>query len=74
MSPWGKVSAGILFFLLGLGYLYRPALIERINTFLRDVVLNDAHIALERRKWGVFFLLLSVLFLYMGYTALYRVP
>ncbi|MBI5243538.1 MAG: hypothetical protein HY922_07620 [Elusimicrobia bacterium] len=74
MSHWVKVAFGVVFFLLGLGYLYRPTIIERINSFLREVVLNDAHIALERRKWGVFFLLLSVLFLYMGYTALYRLP
>lgn len=74
MSPWAKVGAGLFFFLLGLGYLTRPTLVERVVSFLRDVVLNDAHIALERRKWGVFFLLVSVLFLYMGYTALYRLP
>jgi hypothetical protein len=74
VSPWGKVSVGLFFFLLGLGYLCRPTLIERIVSFLRDVVLNDAHIALERRKWGVFFLLVSVLFLYMGYASLYRLP
>ncbi|HAH06220.1 MAG TPA: hypothetical protein DCM05_06785 [Elusimicrobia bacterium] len=74
MSPWAKVGTGLFFFLLGLGYLCQPTLVERVVSFLRDVVLNDAHIALERRKWGVFFLLISVLFLYMGYTALYRLP
>ncbi|MFH1726402.1 MAG: hypothetical protein ABII00_17465 [Elusimicrobiota bacterium] len=74
MTPWVKVGIGIFFFLLGLGYLYRPALIERMNAFLREYLLNDAYIALERRKWGVFFLLVSFLFLYMGYTALYGPP
>lgn len=71
MSPWIKVSCGIFFFCLGLGYLYRPTLIERMNAFLRETLLNDAYIALERRKWGLFFLLLSLLFLYMGYMGLY---
>ncbi|HBL16325.1 MAG: hypothetical protein A2X36_11880 [Elusimicrobia bacterium GWA2_69_24] len=74
MSPLSRVLVGIFFFLLGLGYLYKPGFIERMNAFLRDYLLNDAHIALERRKWGVFFLLLSVFFLYTGYMALYPPP
>ncbi|MBI3549781.1 MAG: hypothetical protein HY078_12145 [Elusimicrobia bacterium] len=69
MSPLFKFSVGIAFFFLGLGYLYRPDLIERMNALIREYLLNDAHIALERRKWGMFFLLLSFLFLYMTYTA-----
>lgn len=71
MSPWAKVAVGILFFLLGMGYLERPDLIERMNAVLRETLFNDAYIALERRKWGVFFLLLSLLFLYLGYIGLY---
>lgn len=73
MTPWQKVFFGLVSFALGLGYLYRPDLIERMNALLREYVLNDAHLALERRKWGMFFLLVSFLFLYMGYSALNRV-
>lgn len=72
MSPSLKLFIGMILGLLGLGYLYRPDLIERLNAVLRDYLLNDAHIALERRKWGMFFLLLSFLFLYTGWTALNR--
>lgn len=72
IEAWLKVAAGILFALLGLGYLYRPDLIERMNAVIRDTVFNDAYIALERKKWGMFFLLMSVLFIYMGATALTR--
>ena len=72
MSPLLKTIAGILCFLLGLGYLYRPDLIERMNAILRDYFLNDAHIALERKKWGAFFLLVGFLFLYMAFTAMER--
>ena len=72
MTPWFKVGVGILFFLLGLGYLYQPRLIERMNALIRETILNDAYIAMERQKWGIFFLLMSLLFLYMGYTALER--
>lgn len=72
MSPLFKIGVGILSFFLGLGYLYRPDLIERMNAILREYFLNDAHIALERRKWGTFFLLIGFLFLYMGLSALGR--
>jgi len=72
MSPWLKISSGLAAFILGLGYLYRPDVIERMNALIREYLLNDAHIALERRKWGAFFLLIGFLFLYMGLTALGR--
>ena len=72
MSPLFKIICGLVSGFIGLGYLYRPDLIERINAVLRDYVLNDAYIALERRKWGMFFLLVSFLFLYTGWSALSR--
>ncbi len=72
MNACYKVGFGLVSLLLGLGYLYRPDLIERMNAILRDYLLNDSYIALERRKWGVFFLLIGFLFLYMGLTALGR--
>lgn len=66
MSPYLKLAAGVVSFLLGMGYLYRPDLIWRMNALLREYFLNDAHITLERKKWGAFFLLVSFIFLYMG--------
>ncbi|MDE2141958.1 MAG: hypothetical protein KGL74_06410 [Elusimicrobia bacterium] len=72
MTPYFKIGVGLGSLLLGLGYLYRPDLIERMNAVLREYLLNDAYIALERRKWGFFFLLISFLFLYMGWAALPR--
>jgi hypothetical protein len=68
-STYKLILSGVCF-LLGLGYLYRPDLIYRMNTLIRETVLNDAYIALERKKWGAFFLLISFLFLYMGLTAI----
>lgn len=67
-----KIAAGILCALLGLGYLYRPDLIGRMNAVIRDTVFNDAYIALERKKWGMFFLLMAVLFIYMGASSALR--
>lgn len=72
MSPLLKIAVGLLCGALGLGYLYRPDLIERMNAVLREYLLNDSYIALDRRKWGMFFLLLAFLFLHMGWTALGR--
>lgn len=74
MAPWIKLLLGAAFTVLGLGYLYRPDIIERINAVLRETVFNDAYIALERKKWGAFFLLIGFLCLYMGLNALTRVP
>mgnify|MGYP001580120415 CR=1 FL=1 len=70
MTPGVKVVFVVVFLFLGLGYLYRPDLISRMNAVLRDYLLNDSFMALERRKWGMFFLLMSFLLTYMGYTAL----
>lgn len=72
MNAYLKLLVGAVSLLLGLGYLYRPDLIERMNAVLREYLLNDAYIALERKKWGAFFLLIAFLFLYMGWTALGR--
>ncbi|MDX6770577.1 MAG: hypothetical protein SF051_13665 [Elusimicrobiota bacterium] len=72
MLPWVKLFLGVAATALGLGYLYRPDIIERINAVLRETVFNDAYIALERKKWGAFFLLVGFLFLYMALAALTR--
>lgn len=72
MSPWAKITVGVASFILGLGYLVRPDLIARMNAVIREYLLNDAHIALERKKWALFFLLVAFLFIYMGIMALTR--
>lgn len=72
MLIWLKLLIGVAATLVGLGYLYRPDIIERVNAVLRETVFNDAYIALERKKWGAFFLLVGFIFLYMGLTALTR--
>jgi len=70
MTPWICVFFGLLFFAVGLAYLYQPRLIERMNALLRDYVLNDAYIALHRKKWGVSLLLIALLLVYVGYLGL----
>lgn len=70
MKPELELAFGAVCFLLGLGYLYRPDLIWRMNALIREYLLNDSHIALERKKWGIFFLLVAFIFLYIGLQAL----
>ncbi|MBI2118839.1 MAG: tetratricopeptide repeat protein [Elusimicrobia bacterium] len=57
----------VFFLLLGFTFFYRPAWIARFNKFVRDRLLNDSILLLERRKKGILFLLISALFFYMGY-------
>ncbi len=61
-----KGFLGLVCLLLGVGYLCRPDIIERINNIIRNTLLNDSYIALERKKWGIFFLLLGIMFFYMA--------
>jgi len=70
MSPVLKISAGFFLCLLGMGYLFRPDIIERINSLIKETLLNDSYVALERKKWGTFFILLGFLLFYMGINAL----
>jgi multisubunit Na+/H+ antiporter MnhG subunit len=67
MSSRFDIFLGAVFLLTGMGYLYRPDLVSRVNAFFRNSLFNDAHLKLERKKWGVFFLLLAFLLLYVGW-------
>lgn len=70
MNPWILVAGGVFFFLVGLGYLYQPRLMERVNNLIRECFLNDSYIAMHRQKWGTFFLLVALLLVYLGYVGL----
>ena len=70
ISAWLKIAFGVFLVLMGFGYIFRYDIIERIRAVIRETLLNDAYIALERRKWGLFFVLMGTVFLYMGLNAL----
>ena len=65
-----KIAVGSASIFWGWGYLYYPRLIERINIFLREVLFNDTRRALERKKWGIFFIILGLLLCVMGLESL----
>lgn len=66
INPYLKMFFGLLFILLGLGYIYRPDAIERINRIVRETFLNDSYVALHRKNWGFLLLLIGAVLLYMG--------
>ena len=66
INPYLKLFFGLVILLLGLGYIYRPGVIERVNKVLKETLLNDSYIALHRRKWGFLLILLGGTLIYMG--------
>jgi len=71
ISPYIKIFFGLVLLLLGLGYIYKPGVIERINRLIRETFLNDSYVALHRRNWGFLLLLIGGVLLYMGIARLY---
>lgn len=70
ISPYLKIFFGLLFILLGLGYIYKPEVIERVNRLIRETFLNDSYVALHRRNWGFLLLLMGAILGYMGLSRL----
>lgn len=71
INPYLKLFFGLVLVLLGLGYVYRPSAIERLNRLIRDTFLNDSYVALHRKNWGFLLLLIGGVLLYMGIARIY---
>lgn len=48
---------------LGYLYLFQPARIFQLHSWLRELFLNDAYINLRRKQIGSFFLIVGIIFL-----------
>ena len=70
ISPYYKLLFGLIIFMLGLGYVYRPDIIERVNKVLKETLLNDSYVALHRKSWGFLLILLGSVLIYMGLARL----
>ena len=68
INPYIKIFFGLIFILLGLGYIYKPEVIERVNRLIRDTFLNDSYVALHRKNWGFLLLLTGGILIYMGFS------
>ncbi|OGR83770.1 MAG: hypothetical protein A2902_02910 [Elusimicrobia bacterium RIFCSPLOWO2_01_FULL_64_13] len=62
--------ASLVFFIIGLAFIYKPTWLVRINKVFRERIFNDNLILLQRRKKGVLFLLLFFIFLFWSYHRL----
>ncbi len=65
-----KIFIGIILLFISIGYLYRPNFIIRINEWGRKYIFNDVWVLSHRWEIGGFFLVLSLIALYMGITSL----
>jgi len=74
INPYFKLFFGLLLLLLGLGYIYKPEVIERINRLLKETLLNDSYAALYRRKWGLVLVVVGGLLVYTGLSRLLGAP
>jgi uncharacterized protein YjeT (DUF2065 family) len=70
INPYLKLFFGLVLLLLGLGYIYEPEVVERLNRLLKETLLNDSYVALHRKKWGVLLVLIGFLLVYMGLSRL----
>ncbi len=57
---------GFLLVLAGIGYLYRPDKISKLNSWFKNYIFNDRVLLLHRRKVGVAILLIGVVIFYLS--------
>ena len=70
INPYLKLFFGLMLLLLGLGYIYKPEIVQRFNRLLKETLLNDSYAALHHKKWGVLLVLIGFLLVYMGFSRL----
>lgn len=57
------IVIGSICLALGISLLYRPAIALKINEIARRYVFNDTYVLLNRRKLGLFLILMALVFL-----------
>ena len=60
------ILIGVSFLIAGLIYLYNIKVVFTINHFFKNRVFNDAKAMVEHKKVGLFLILVSIIFLYIG--------
>jgi len=61
-----KIIIGLLLLAAGMGYLYRPNTVMKLNEWIKKHIFNDQILIHHRRKIGLAMLLLGFLLLYFG--------
>ena len=67
-----RISLGILLVVIGLGYLFDPKAILRLNAFMRDNLFKDSHVLLNGKRVGYLLLSIGFLLLALGYQTTIR--
>ena len=67
-----RMSLGFLLIVLGLGYLFDPRAIVRLNAFAREKFFKDSHVLLNGRRIGYLLLCFGFLLLALGYQTRIR--
>ncbi len=63
-----KILVGLALMLAGLGYMYRPNTITKMNSWIRENIFNDQMLINHRRKIGVVLIVLGIILFYIGIT------
>ena len=67
-----RILLGFLLVVFGLGYLFDPKAILRINATMRDVFFKDSHVLLNGKRIGSLLIVLGFVLLALGYQT--RIP
>ena len=62
-----RLSFSFLLIVLGLGYLFDPKTILRVNAVMRDRFFKDSYVLLSGRRIGSIFLFIGFLLLILTY-------
>jgi uncharacterized protein YjeT (DUF2065 family) len=64
-----RMSLGFLFVVVGLGYLFDPKAILRLNAVMRDYLFRDSFVLLNGKRIGSWLLVLGFILLAFGYRS-----
>ena len=67
-----RISLGFLLVILGLGYVFDPKAILRLNALMRDNFFKDSHVLLNGKRIGGLLVVLGFVLLALGYQT--RIP
>jgi len=62
-----RLSLGFLLLILGMGYLFDPKAIMRLNAFVRDNLFKDSHVLLNGKRIGYILLFLGFILLIFSF-------
>ena len=59
-----KIGLGLLLVFLGMALVFKPIIVKRIVRIVKEIILNESFLLIERRKLGLLFVLVGLLLFY----------